>query len=69
MAASGVNPLEHYDQYGWKEGRNPSANFDTNAYLAANPDVDAADVDPLAHFLAYGLYEGRDPMGGTTVTA
>ena len=63
VAASGMNPLEHYDMYGWKEGRDPSAAFDTNAYLAANPDVAAAHTDPLLHFLKYGIYEGRDPHG------
>ncbi len=31
-----MNPLTHYDQFGWKEGRDPSAAFDTSAYLAAN---------------------------------
>jgi serralysin len=59
VAAAGVNPLLHYDQYGWKEGRDPSALFSTNGYLAANPDVAAANTDPLRHFLTYGLYEGR----------
>lgn len=27
VAASGMNPLQHYLQYGWHEGRNPSADF------------------------------------------
>ena len=33
--------------------------FDTLGYLAANPDVAAADVNPLDHFLTFGIYEGR----------
>ena len=61
VAAAGVNPLLHYDQNGWQEGRNPSALFSTTGYLSANPDVAAAHVDPLDHFLIYGLYEGRLP--------
>jgi len=32
-----VNPLQHYEQFGFKEGRDPSANFDTLGYLAATP--------------------------------
>jgi len=26
----------HYHESGWREGHNPTAWFDTNAYLAAN---------------------------------
>ena len=55
-----LNPLLHYDTYGWKEGRDPSAQFSTNAYLAANPDVAAAHVNPMLHYEEYGIYEGRD---------
>ena len=32
------------------EPRIPSFNFDTDQYLAANPDVAAAKIDPLRHF-------------------
>ena len=46
-------------QFGWHEGRDPSASFDTLGYLAANPDVAAAGVNPLDHYLKYGIYEGR----------
>ena len=59
MAAAHVNPLLHYEEYGWKEGRNPSAGFDTDKYLAAYGDVRAAGMDPLLHYIEYGLAEGR----------
>jgi hypothetical protein len=26
--AAGVIPLQHYEAYGWQEGRDPSAGFD-----------------------------------------
>jgi len=42
--ATGVNPLQHYETFGWKEGRDPSASFDTLKYLAANPDVANDDI-------------------------
>jgi len=45
--------------FGWHEGRDPSAGFDTTGYLAANPDVAAAGVNPLDHYLMFGVYEGR----------
>ncbi len=50
-----------YDNTGWRQGLNPDALFDTNYYLAQNPDVRAAGVDPLKHYEAYGWREGRDP--------
>ena len=59
MAAAGVNPLDHYNEFGWHEGRDPSVNFDTTDYLAHYPDVAAAHVNPLAHFLNFGIHEGR----------
>ena len=61
VAASGMNPLQHYLQYGWKEHRDPSAHFSTSWYLAKNPDVAAAGLDPLVHYETYGWREGRDP--------
>ncbi|AWN54605.1 lipase family protein [Methylobacterium sp. 17Sr1-1] len=51
----------HYDTYGWREGRDGNALFDTEGYLAAYADVKAAGVDPLAHYAKDGWREGRDP--------
>jgi len=31
-----IDPLKHFIKYGWKEGRNPSENFDTSYYLSNN---------------------------------
>jgi hypothetical protein len=53
--------LQHFETYGWKEGRNPNAWFDVNFYLQSNPDVKAAGVNPLQHYISYGADEGRDP--------
>ena len=51
----------HFEQYGWKEGRDPNAVFDTKGYLTAYADVKAAGINPLAHYDQYGWKEGRDP--------
>lgn len=59
VRAAHIDPLLHYQQYGWMEGRDPSAGFSTNHYLAANADVAAAHVDPLAHYAQWGQAEGR----------
>jgi hypothetical protein len=59
VRASGVDPLTHYEQIGWTEGRDPSDEFSTGTYLLANPDVAAAHVDPLLHYINSGQNEGR----------
>lgn len=56
---NGLDPLTHFLEFGWKEGRDPSAGFSTRGYLAANPDVAASGINPLIHFLEFGLAEGR----------
>jgi len=63
VAEAGINPIAHYLRYGAAEGRNPSLNFDTALYLAANPDVAAANINPLLHYIRYGRAEGRPPRG------
>jgi hypothetical protein len=56
---SDVNPLVHYLQHGYHEGRNPSASFDTNFYIESNPDVRLSDTNPLVHYVKHGQKEGR----------
>jgi hypothetical protein len=51
----------HFDNFGWKEGRDPNATFDVSYYLEENPDVLAAGVNPLDHFIQFGAAEGRLP--------
>jgi hypothetical protein len=62
VAAAHINPLDHYNTFGWHEGRDPSRGFDTTDYLAANAGGAAAHVNPLAHFLHFGIHEGRSPF-------
>lgn len=56
---SGVDPVRHYLESGWREGRNPGPDFCTTAYLKANSDVAALGINPLLHFLEHGRFEGR----------
>ena len=56
---AGVDPVEHYMQFGWKEGRNPSKEFSTNDYLNLNADVKRAKINPLLHYEKHGKKEGR----------
>lgn len=61
VRTAGMDPAEHYDEFGWTEARNPGPKFDTAWYLQANPDVAAAGMNPLWHYLEHGSGEGRAP--------
>ena len=52
-----MNPIKHYLKFGWKEGRNPSAEFDGNSYLNRRPDVRVAGICPLVHYIKFGRNE------------
>lgn len=56
-----ADPLWHYCEIGWLEGRNPSDRFDTDAYLAANTDIRDGGVNPLWHYAVAGARELRYP--------
>ena len=46
-----VDPLWHYVKFGWKEGRNPSATFNTDDHLALFPDLLKLEINPLVHHI------------------
>lgn len=60
VAATGADPVRHYLEHGWQEGREPGPNFSTTGYLEANGDVAATGVNPLLHYIEHGRAEGRD---------
>jgi len=61
VAESGISPLQHYLEHGWREGRNPHPYFENDWYLEQNPDVLEAGINPLEHYLRLGWREGRFP--------
>ena len=61
VVAAGVDPYAHFQTYGWKEGRDPSAYFDVAGYLNTYADIKAAGINPLDHYHSYGWKEGRNP--------
>lgn len=70
VAASGLDPAQHFMLYGAQEGRSPEL-FDEKYYLTANPDVAAvvaagAIASGWEHFRRYGAAEGR--VGSTSGT-
>jgi hypothetical protein len=61
VAEAQVDPLQHFETFGWLEGRDPNAVFSSAFYLNQNPDVAAAGINPLGHYQSTGASEGRDP--------
>ena len=51
---AGIDPVEHYLKYGYKEGRNPSKEFDGSIYLSMYRTVAIANINPLLHYEKYG---------------
>src|SRR6185503_1097915 len=56
-----VDAEQHYNLFGWREGRDPNAFFSTTSYLSNYADVAAAAVNPLEHYATFGWTEGRVP--------
>ncbi len=54
-----VDPLLHYIQTGWQEGRNPNGIFDAAWYREQY--AGARDGDPLLHYIEQGWRQGNDP--------
>src|SRR4051794_39213542 len=51
---AGIDPVTHYLEFGWKEGRRPSLRFDGRWYLRHYADVRQSNVNPLVHYLKHG---------------
>lgn len=56
-----IDPVIHYCVWGWREGRDPRADFSTTFYLDQYRDVRDAGINPFLHYLLSGLQEGRMP--------
>ncbi len=50
VAISGISAAEHYATHGWREGRNPSANFHTLFFASQNMPEGALTENPLLYF-------------------
>jgi len=55
-----LDPLEHYIDVGWREGRRPNSWFNPLFYVEKYEDVILSGMDPLTHFLKIGHSEGRE---------
>src|SRR3546814_409113 len=57
LSGAAVDPIRHYAQSGWREGRDPAPWFSTRDYLETNPEVAKAGWNPLHHYLIHGRRE------------
>lgn len=61
VAQNGMDPLQHYLDYGWRENRNPSASFDTAYYRHSYLAGIKPEPCPLLHYLRNGAALEADP--------
>jgi len=57
----GADPIEHYLNIGYLEGKDPNPLFSSTWYLTRYEDVKANGDNPFIHFLNQGHKERRDP--------
>jgi hypothetical protein len=62
IVEKGLDPLTHFLEEGWKQGRDPEAGFSVTHYLKSHPDVAETGVNPYYHYLITGRREGRRPL-------
>ncbi len=67
IAGSGIDPVVHYAVFGWREGRNPNAWFDSNYYLSNCETIGDQGINPFWHYLVAGQFEGREPRAAGNV--
>lgn len=60
VSAAGKDPLEHFCQIGWREGRRPNSRFDPAWYMRAYGEA-IGDVNPLLDYVVSGESLGRKP--------
>jgi len=56
-----VDPIIHYLEYGFSEGRNPHPLFNTLWYLRQNYDAEKNGINPLYHFIMHGRERCLNP--------
>ena len=61
VGLAGLDPIRHYVNHGYAEGRWPCALFDTRYYFKNNTDVLREGINPLVHYIKFGASEFRKP--------
>ena len=51
VKAKKIGAAKHYVKYGWKEGRNPSLEFNTIEYIKKYPEILQSKLNPIIHYI------------------
>ena len=54
VAQGPLDPLRHFVRWGWREGRDPNADFSIERYRDTAPGYDASMGNPLVHAIVQG---------------
>ena len=57
VKAKKIGAAKHYVKWGWKEGRDPSKEFSTKAYLEQYPELLEKNWCPVFHYMLFGHFE------------
>jgi hypothetical protein len=70
VAASGIDPVDHYLRHGAGEMRDPGPHFSTKRYVHRYPGVAKSGLNPLYHFIVRGYAQGleRAPSNAAAAT-
>ena len=68
VRASLLSPLQHYLDYGWREGRAPNRWFNERHYLAALGPAGVGGISPFLHWVDEGRLAGVSPGPGAVLT-
>lgn len=72
IAEAGVDPVRHFHMHGWKEGRNPSSEFDLKFYTKKYEKYIGGKKNPLLYHIRSGAYLGfamsKKPRGAATAS-
>lgn len=60
LVRPGFDPVRHYLEQGWREGRDPAPWFSVSRYLEAHRDVAESGEEPLGHYLKSGARDRRE---------
>lgn len=60
VAATGIDPVQHYLRHGAGEMRDPGPHFSTKRYVQRYPGVAKSGLNPLYHFIVHGYAKGLE---------
>lgn len=63
VGRAGIDPLDHFIQFGSAEHRNPGPKFNARWYVEEYPDSVTVGLEPLAHYLTIGREKGYQANG------